>query len=151
MNDDNLYDVIIIGAGISGISSASHLETYCPKSKYLIVENRKDIGGTWDLFKYPGIRSDSDMHTMGLKLFPWPGKKFLADGPSIKDYLLKAVENFNIKKNISFNKNVISINWKDKESLWYVNINDNQTNKRIQLRSKFIHSCAGYYRYSFRL
>jgi len=148
MNDDNLYDVIIIGAGISGISSASHLETYCPKSKYLIVENRKDIGGTWDLFKYPGIRSDSDMHTMGLRLFPWPGKKFLADGPSIKDYLLKAVENFNIKKNISFNKNVISINWKDKESLWYVNINDNQTNKRIQLRSKFVHSCAGYYRYS---
>ena len=101
MNDDNLYDVIIIGAGISGISSASHLETYCPKAKYLIVENRKDIGGTWDLFKYPGIRSDSDMHTMGLRLFPWPGKKFLADGPSIKDYLLKAVENFNIKKNIS--------------------------------------------------
>jgi monooxygenase len=113
MDKNFIYDVLIIGAGISGISSASHIETYCSNLNYIILENRKDLGGTWDLFKYPGIRSDSDMHTMGLKLFPWPGKKFLADGPSIKNYLLKAVEHFNIKKNIAFNKNVTSINWND--------------------------------------
>ena len=70
MDKDFIYDVLIIGAGISGISSASHIETYCSNSNYIILENRKDLGGTWDLFKYPGIRSDSDMHTMGLKLFP---------------------------------------------------------------------------------
>jgi monooxygenase len=143
-----IYDVVIVGAGISGISSASHIETYCNNIKYIVLENRDDLGGTWDLFQYPGIRSDSDMHTMGLKLFPWPGKKFLADGPSIKDYLIKAVDHFKIRKNISFSKNVTSINWNDSDSLWYISLIDNNTNEKIQLRSKFIHSCAGYYRYS---
>jgi len=143
-----IYDVVIVGAGISGISSASHIETYCNNVKYIVLENRDDLGGTWDLFKYPGIRSDSDMHTMGLKLFPWPGKKFLADGPSIKNYLNKAVDHFKIRKNISFGKNVTSINWNDSDSLWYISIIDHKTNEKIQLRSKFIHSCAGYYRYS---
>ena len=148
MDIHKIYDVVIVGAGISGISSASHIETYCNNIKYIVLENRDDLGGTWDLFKYPGIRSDSDMHTMGLKLFPWPGKKFLADGPSIKDYLIKAVDHFKIRKNISFSKNVTSINWNDSDSLWYISLIDNNTNEKIQLRSKFIHSCAGYYRYS---
>ena len=148
MDIHKIYDVVIVGAGISGISSASHIETYCNNVKYIVLENRDDLGGTWDLFKYPGIRSDSDMHTMGLKLFPWPGKKFLADGPSIKNYLNKAVDHFKIRKNISFGKNVTSINWNDSDSLWYISIIDHKTNEKIQLRSKFIHSCAGYYRYS---
>ena len=148
MDKDLIYDALIVGAGISGISSASHLETFCPDVNYIILENRTNLGGTWDLFKYPGIRSDSDMHTMGLKLFPWPGNKFLADGPSIKKYLERAVEHFNIRRNITFNKNVTSINWSNSESLWHVCVSDNKTNEIIHLRSKFIHSCAGYYRYS---
>ena len=104
MDKDLIYDALIVGAGISGISSASHLETFCPDVNYIILENRTNLGGTWDLFKYPGIRSDSDMHTMGLKLFPWPGNKFLADGPSIKKYLERAVEHFNIRRNITLIK-----------------------------------------------
>ena len=148
MDPSKIYDVVIIGAGISGISSASHLQTYSPEAEYIVIENRKDIGGTWDLFKYPGIRSDSDMHTMGLKLFPWPGKKFLADGPSIKSYLMKAVEHFNIKEKISFNTNVVAINWNSLESLWYVKIKNNESNKAFEIKSRFVHSCAGYYRYS---
>ncbi|MDY7026065.1 MAG: NAD(P)-binding protein, partial [Pseudomonadota bacterium] len=84
---DQVYDVIIVGAGLSGIGMACHLKRDCPEKTYAILERRQDMGGTWDLFKYPGIRSDSDMSTMGYEFKPWTEPAYLADGPSIKAYI----------------------------------------------------------------
>src|ERR1700737_1368580 len=84
-------DVVIVGAGISGISAAWHLQDRCPNKSYLVLERRENLGGTWDLFKYPGIRSDSDMFTLGFRFKPWTSEKAIADGPSIMSYLKERV------------------------------------------------------------
>ena len=95
---NNHFDVIVIGAGISGIGAGYHLQTKCPEKSYAILEGRDTIGGTWDLFKYPGIRSDSDMYTLGFSFFPWKEKEAIADGPSILKYLDETSKKFNIDK-----------------------------------------------------
>ena len=89
-------DVLVVGAGISGIGAGYHLQTYCPGKSYLILEGRDDLGGTWDLFRYPGIRSDSDMHTLGYSFRPWKEAKAIADGPSIKKYLRETARDYGI-------------------------------------------------------
>ena len=96
-------DVVVVGAGISGIGAAYNLKTRCPNKSYTILEGRSELGGTWDLFKYPGVRSDSDMHTMGFKFKPWRSPKTIADAPSILSYLNETVDEFDIRKKIQFN------------------------------------------------
>lgn len=94
----NYIDVVVVGAGISGIGAAYNLQKRCPNRSFTILEGRENIGGTWDLFKYPGIRSDSDMHTMGFRFKPWKSSKTIADGPSILDYLDETVEENNLRQ-----------------------------------------------------
>ena len=92
------HDVLIVGAGISGIGMAAHLEMMCPRRSYALLEARSDLGGTWDLFRYPGIRSDSDMHTLGFRFEPWKHEKSIADGPAILDYLHRIVDERGIRE-----------------------------------------------------
>ena len=125
---DNHFDVIVIGAGISGIGAGYHLQTKCPGKSYAILEGRDTIGGTWDLFKYPGIRSDSDMYTLGFSFFPWKEKEAIADGPSILKYLEETSKKFNID-NIDFG------NWLESR-LINVELSEDMLNKEIQ----YLHS-----------
>ena len=104
-------DVVIVGAGISGISAAWHLQDRCPDKSYVILERRENLGGTWDLFKYPGIRSDSDMFTLGFRFKPWTSEKAIADGPSIMAYLQETVAEYGIDKHIRNRQNVLSADW----------------------------------------
>jgi len=105
------FDVIVVGAGISGIGAGYHLQTMSPKRTYTILEGRPDIGGTWDLFRYPGIRSDSDMHTLGYRFKPWTAEKSIADGPSIMSYLRETIAENGIDKHIRFNHQVLKSEW----------------------------------------
>ena len=101
-------DIIVVGAGISGIAAGYNLQKSCPNKSFAILEGRDSLGGTWDLFKYPGIRSDSDMHTLGFRFKPWIHKKSIADGPSILDYLNETVDEYDLRKKILFNQKVIA-------------------------------------------
>ena len=123
-------DLLIVGAGISGISAACYLRQRCPDKRYAILEARYDIGGTWDLFRYPGIRSDSDMHTFGFEFKPWTNPKTLADGPSIKAYLKEAIDEYGVRSNINFGIRVTSASWQEDEALWTVTAQDKAGNTR---------------------
>ena len=111
-------DVVIVGAGISGISAAWHLQDRCPGKSYVILERRDNLGGTWDLFKYPGIRSDSDMFTLGFRFKPWTSAKAIADGPSIMAYLKETVAEYGIDKHIRYGHKVVGADWSDAENRW---------------------------------
>ena len=112
------FDVVIVGAGISGIGAAYHLKTLCPDHTFTILEGRDDIGGTWDLFTYPGIRSDSDMHTLGYSFKPWLAEKSIADGPAIMDYLRETVAENDIGRHIRFNHLVTQAEWSTPDACW---------------------------------
>ena len=105
------HDVLVIGAGLSGIGAAWHLQTLCPDRRYAILEGRDAIGGTWDLFRYPGIRSDSDMYTMGYRFRPWRNPKAIADGPSIKAYIEETARELDIDRMIRFRHRVVRAEW----------------------------------------
>ena len=115
--DDDDLEVIVIGAGISGISAAYHLRTRCPDRRVRILEARGDLGGTWDLFRYPGVRSDSDMHTLGFAFKPWEHELAIADGPSLMAYLRETVEEFGISGLITYHRRVRSASWSRRPSL----------------------------------
>lgn len=108
---DTHYDVIIIGAGVAGIGMACHLRADCPDKRFAVLERRSDMGGTWDLFKYPGIRSDSDMLTFGYRFKPWVKTQLLADGPSIKQYVRKAAREHDIESRLQFSTSVEHGDW----------------------------------------
>ena len=146
---NKIYDTIVIGAGISGISAACHLKKYSPKANFLILEGRDNFGGTWDFFKYPGIRSDSDMHTLGFSFKPWNSRKFIADGPAIMGYLDETIEENNLKDLIKFNMHIESASWNSVDSLWELRINNKKLNKLEIIKTKFIQMCAGYYSYKW--
>ena len=116
------FDTLIIGAGISGISAAHYMQADCPNKTYAILEGRKNIGGTWDLFRYPGIRSDSDMHTFGFSFKPWTNAKSISDGESIRDYLKEAVAEYGVKDKIRFGHKVVSANWDSARDVWCVSL-----------------------------
>jgi monooxygenase len=118
-------DILVIGAGISGIAAGYNLKKSCPKKSFSILEGRESIGGTWDLFKYPGIRSDSDMHTLGFRFKPWIHDKSIADGPSIMEYLHETIDEYKLKENILLNHRVASANWNSEKSLWELMIQAN--------------------------
>ena len=139
-------NVIIVGAGISGIAAGYNLKKSCPNKSFSILEGRKNIGGTWDLFKYPGIRSDSDMHTLGFRFKPWIHDKSIADGPSIMEYLHETVNEYELKNDILLNHQVDSANWNSERSLWELEIKFNEEIKNMTCNFLFL--CGGYYSYS---
>ncbi len=139
-------DVLIVGAGISGIGAAYHLQTECPERTYAIVEARDDIGGTWDLFRYPGVRSDSDMHTLGFGFKPWVAEKSIADGPSILAYLHETVAEYGIDRHIRFGHRVRRAAWNSATATWTVSVDT--PDGATTLTCNFLSMCAGYYRYS---
>ncbi|MDC1013355.1 NAD(P)/FAD-dependent oxidoreductase [Gammaproteobacteria bacterium] len=138
-------DVIVVGAGISGIAAAYNLQKSCPNKSFAILEGRSALGGTWDLFKYPGIRSDSDMHTLGFRFKPWIHKKSIADASSILEYLNETVDEYGIRDKIVFNQKVTAANWLSDKSFWELNVmNEGQS---ISMTCNFLFLCGGYYSY----
>jgi cation diffusion facilitator CzcD-associated flavoprotein CzcO len=140
-------DVLIIGAGISGIGAAVHLQRECPGKSFAVLERRPNIGGTWDLFRYPGIRSDSDMYTLGFRFKPWTSKKAIADGPAILSYLRETVEEFNLKDKIRHNHQVTKSSWDSETALWTVEGTQGEQGKPFKLTCNMLFSCTGYYNY----
>ncbi|MDG1195733.1 MAG: NAD(P)/FAD-dependent oxidoreductase [Polaribacter sp.] len=140
-------DIIIIGAGLSGIGAACHLERKNKNKKYLILEAREELGGTWSLFKYPGIRSDSDMYTFGYSFKTWDDDKSFADAPSILRYLNQASEEFNVKDKIVYHQKVISYNFDTEDNLWTLKVINPTTQEESYYSSQFIFNASGYYNY----
>ena len=141
-------DVLVVGAGISGIGAGYHLQTKCPGRTYAIFEGREALGGTWDLFRYPGIRSDSDMFTLGFSFKPWTQAKAIADGPSILNYLQETAQQFDIQRHIRFRHQVTSAAWDSTRSLWTVNYQCGDAGPVGQITCNFLFMCSGYYNYS---
>jgi monooxygenase len=139
-------DVLIVGAGLSGIGAAHYLQTECPWATYAIFEGRDAIGGTWDLFRYPGIRSDSDMHTLGYSFRPWDGEKSIADGDSILQYIKDTAAEAGIDRRIRFEHRVIAADWSSDDARWRITAQD-ADGSTLELTAGFIFSCTGYYRY----
>ena len=139
-------NVIVIGAGISGIAAGYNLRKSCPNKSFAILEGRKSLGGTWDLFKYPGIRSDSDMHTLGYRFKPWIHDKSIADGPSILEYLNETVDENNLREDILLNHKVNSANWNSDKSIWELEIKDKE--QLVNMTCDFLFLCGGYFSYS---
>jgi len=146
-NNASHFDVIIMGAGLSGIGAACHLQKNCPKKSYAILEARSSMGGTWDLFKYPGIRSDSDMYTLGYNFKPWTNPKSIADGPDILNYIKETAEENNVTSNIHYDTKVKEAHWDSNETLWTIICENSKTKKTITYTCNYIHSCMGYYKY----
>ncbi len=141
----NHFDVIIVGAGLSGVGAAYHLQTRCPEKSFVILEGRERIGGTWDLFRYPGIRSDSDMYTLGYRFRPWRKPKAIADGPSIREYVNDTAAHYGIGDHIRFTHSVTSASWSSKDACWTVTATHDGA--PVQFTCGFLWMCSGYYRY----
>ena len=140
-------DVLIVGAGLSGISAAHFVKTECPWASYALFEARDSIGGTWDLFRYPGIRSDSDMFTLGFSFRPWQGEKSIADGESILQYIKDTAAEEGIDRKIRFGHKIISADWSSADSLWRITAERSSSGEQFELTAGFLYSCTGYYRY----
>jgi cation diffusion facilitator CzcD-associated flavoprotein CzcO len=140
------FDVLIVGAGLSGIGAGYHLQSDCPDRSYVILEGRATIGGTWDLFRYPGIRSDSDMYTLGYAFKPWTEAKSIADGPAILNYVCETARENGIDRHIRFNHKVTSASWSTAEAAWTVEAvrGDSET---VRFTCNFLFLCGGYYNY----
>jgi cation diffusion facilitator CzcD-associated flavoprotein CzcO len=139
-------DVIIVGAGLSGIGAAYHLQTQCPGKTYAILEARDRLGGTWDLFRYPGIRSDSDMYTLGYSFRPWTHAKSIADGATILNYLRDTAETHGIDRQIRFNHKIVGAKWSSAAGRWTLEATG-AAGETLQLTCNFLFVCAGYYDY----
>ncbi len=139
-------DVLIVGAGISGIGMAVHLREKCPGKSFALVERRDEIGGTWNLFQYPGIRSDSDMHTLGYKFEPWTEQKAIADGPSIMKYLHRIKAKHDLEKHIHFGHKVLSASWSSEAARWTVTAEKADGSQSV-VQANFLYMGAGYYDY----
>ncbi len=141
-------DVLVVGAGISGIGAGYHLQTYCPGKTYAILEGRDDLGGTWDLFRYPGIRSDSDMHTLGFSFRPWKEAKAIADGPSIKNYLRQTAHDHGIDSHIRYQHRVKRAAWDSATARWTVEVERGAEREPVTFSAGFLFMCSGYYDYA---
>jgi monooxygenase len=140
-------DVLIVGAGISGISAGHHLQHECPGRSYAILESRGVSGGTWDLYRYPGVRSDSDIHTLGFGFKPWAGARSLADGDSILAYVREAAEESGVDRRIRFNQRVVRVEWSSAESRWDVDVERTNTGETVRMTCGFVWVCSGYFAY----
>lgn len=139
-------DVVIVGAGLSGIGAAWHLQQRCPDRRYVILEARQAMGGTWDLFRYPGIRSDSDMHTLGYSFRPWTAAKSIADGPSIRQYIEDTARDGGIDRHIRYGHKVVAAAWSTAEAGWRVEV-ERDDGSRTAMTCAWLHMCSGYYDY----
>jgi cation diffusion facilitator CzcD-associated flavoprotein CzcO len=140
-------DVLIVGAGLSGIGAAHHLQERCPGKSYAILEARDAIGGTWDLFRYPGIRSDSDMHTLGYRFRPWTDSKSIAEGPKILRYIEDTAREGGIDRHIRFNNRATAAAWSSSDARWTVEAGRTDTGETVTLTCDFLFLNSGYYRY----
>jgi monooxygenase len=149
-NNTDILDVVIVGAGLSGIGAAHFLQRRCPGKRYAILESRQAIGGTWDLFRYPGIRSDSDMYTLGYVFKPWTNPKAIADGPSIRAYVQQTASENGITQHIRFGHKAVASSWSSTDACWTIEVevtsHDSQVRKAT-IRTRFLYLCSGYYSY----
>ncbi len=143
---EEVLDFLIIGAGISGIGMAVHLTKDCPDKTYAILDRRDQLGGTWDLFRYPGIRSDSDMHTLGFAFAPWKHERSIADGPSILEYLGEISDEYGLRPNMRFGLKVVSADWDSETARWTV-VTEGKDGKQGRVLTRFLYLGAGYYDY----
>jgi cation diffusion facilitator CzcD-associated flavoprotein CzcO len=149
-NDDATHlDVLIIGAGISGVNAAYRVQTELPNASFAILEARHELGGTWSQFKYPGVRSDSDLHTLGFKFNPWKARNPIATGESILGYLQDTVTKFDLDKRIRFKSEVVSANWSDDQQRWRVEVDVSDANgkRRVVYNTRWMILGTGYYSY----
>src|SRR3712207_1008146 len=130
-------DVLIVGAGLSGIGAAHYVQTECPWASYAVFEARDAIGGTWDLFRYPGIRSDSDMYTLGYRFRPWTEGKAIADGPSILEYVRSTARDNGIDEHIRFRHRVVGASWSSADTRWTVDVERADTGETVQMTCDF--------------
>ena len=140
-------DVLIVGSGISGICAGYHVQAKCPGRTFAILEARDSIGGTWDLFRYPGIRSDSDMYTLGFRFRPWPDAKAIADGPAILSYVRETASMYGIDERIRFRHRVVRADWSTEDARWTVEVERGDTGETLHMTCEFLFICGGYYRY----
>lgn len=147
MPSESHVDVLIVGAGISGIGAAYHLQDKCPGKTYMILERRQRLGGTWDLFRYPGIRSDSDMHTFGYSFRPWTQPEVVASGDAILEYLRETVDAYGIGEKIRYGQNVMRASWSSRDARWTVEARDQSSGEDARVSCNFLFMCAGYYDY----
>lgn len=140
-------DVLIVGAGLSGIGAAYHLMKHCPGKTFALLEGREAMGGTWDLFRYPGIRSDSDMYTLGYNFKPWSDPKAIADGPSIRRYIEETARENGIDRKIRYRHRVLKADWCSDAARWLLTVQRGDAAEPIRLSAQFLLMCTGYYRY----
>jgi monooxygenase len=141
-------DVLIVGAGLSGVGAAVHLQRDCPDKSFALLEARAALGGTWDLFRYPGIRSDSDMYTLGYEFKPWRAAKAIADGAAIRDYISETAIEHGIGAHIRTQHRLLSADWSEDEGRWTVEVERGPQHERVQMKSRFLMFCSGYYNYA---
>ena len=141
------FDHLIVGAGLSGIGAAVHLKRAFPEKSFAVLEMRQALGGTWDLFRYPGIRSDSDMYTLGYRFKPWTGKKAIADGPDILAYVRETAEENGIDRHIRYHHKVVRADWSSSDAHWVVTVEHTDTGATSELTCSFLMSTSGYYRH----
>ncbi|MGZ5988708.1 MAG: flavin-containing monooxygenase, partial [Rhizomicrobium sp.] len=140
-------DVVIVGAGLSGVGAGVHLHESCSSKSYLILEGRPSMGGTWDLFRYPGIRSDSDMHTLGYRFKPWRAAKAIADGPSILEYVKQTAAEYGVDTHIRYNHLVKKASWSSEDAVWTVEAERKDTGETVRFTCNFLFMNSGYYSY----
>jgi len=141
------FDVIIVGAGLSGVGAAYRIKTECPAKRFAVLEARDAIGGTWDLFRYPGVRSDSDMLTLGYPFHPWKAPRTIAEGPAILEYIRTTATTFGIDPHIRFRHRVVAANYASADAQWALQVEVGEARELIEYRCRFLYVCAGYYRY----
>src|SRR4051812_46911852 len=143
---DTVFDVVVVGAGLSGVAAAHYLRRECPDRSFVLLEGRDAIGGTWDLFRYPGIRSDSDMFTLGFTFRPWTSDAAIADGGAIRSYIRETARDEDILASVRFRHRVTAANWDPKAARWTVQV-DAAGEPRI-FTCRFLFFCSGYYDYA---
>ena len=141
------FDVLIVGAGLSGIGAAWHLQDRCPAKSFVLLEGRERSGGTWDLFCYPGVRSDSDMYTLGYRFRPWKEAKAIADGPSILKYIREVARDHGIDAKVRYRHRVFSASWSTPDARWTVEAERGEAKEAVRFTCNFLWMCSGYYRY----
>ena len=145
--ESNSFDVIIVGAGLSGVGAAYHLQSRLPGKTYAILEGRDSMGGTWDLFRYPGIRSDSDMYTLGYSFRPWTDPKAIADGRSILSYITETAAAYGIDRHVRYGHRVERARWSSERARWTLDVRDAASGETKRFEARFLFVCAGYYDY----
>jgi monooxygenase len=140
------FDVLIVGAGLSGIGAARHLQQHCPGKSFAILEGRDTMGGTWDLFRYPGIRSDSDMYTLGYNFKPWTEPKVIADGDRIRNYIAESAREGGVDKHVRYGHKVLQADWSSETATWTLQV-QKKSGETVQMRCNWLMMCSGYYNY----